>query len=239
MAVALVAALARPAAGGGDAREMLALTTTLLALYGTEQALENEMLTQSKNMTTELTEIAAAALAYETVFREPNYTSDHKALTAVVSRDYGSELLKSSAALAAGVALLSNPGYREPDSGAYIDFKQAYKSRVTEFTLYANALTLLNKTAVDTASDTQAAIADMHKAWSGSESMSYRAVAQAGQQIALFADQQIPRIRTDVQRRLDAEVRFALNDWQERTDVHAAFKQAVREWVDQSPAASY
>jgi hypothetical protein len=62
---------------------------------------------------------------------------------------------------------------------------------------------------------------------------------QAGSQITNFVNQEFLKLRFDMERQLEAETRYALNEQQERTDAQSAFEEAMKQWTNQSMGAAY
>jgi hypothetical protein len=180
-----------------------------------------------------------------------NYEADHARLKAadVVFEDMTGEIRSLYAMLASADALsfadslnrdmfdAQNPGYRNAGAGQYIDFSRIYKDRIGAWKNYAYGMTAASNFEARSILESQSEIRELAEASLSAEG--YRQLSEAGSQISNFTNQEMSRLRIAVQRQIEAETKFALNARQERLDVHAAFKQAVREWKSQSTGSGY
>jgi hypothetical protein len=214
------------------------------------------------------------------VWEEAQYQSDHKALADVVWTDISGDIkalyseLSSmqtaafsfmSPTTAAASFSQQYPGYRARRAGAYVDFAQAYKTRIDGGLLggglksYQKPVHLRNwevpgllggglqgylKGALKANNSEFLAVRkaqeNIKKLKSASDNAGfYRGMWQAGDQIVNVVNQEFSQLRIDVQRHLDAELRYALNEQQERADAQAAFEWAVQEWKAQSLGKGY
>jgi P-type conjugative transfer protein TrbJ len=177
------------------------------------------------------------------------YELDHEALEEVVFNDWTAEAenlyagLASSGALAFASSLTrdmfeaQNPGYRITPDGSYINFAQAYKDRIEEWQDYLHGVFEANNTQAAEIEDSQETIAELKRASLGAKG--YRQVMQAGQQITVFVNQELSKLRVDLERQLEAETKYALNEQQEKADAAAAFEGAVKTWRVQSGGRIY
>ncbi|MDR2176327.1 MAG: hypothetical protein LBO82_10395 [Synergistaceae bacterium] len=193
------------------------------------------------------------------VWEEAQYQLDHGVLDDVVWRDISGDIKElydglSSMQVAAfsfmnpAAAALSfsqqYPGYRKHQSGTYIDFAQAYKTRVDGNLILGGGLQGYLKGVLKANNSeflaVQKAQEQIKKLKDASDNAGYyRQMWQAGDQIVNVVNQEISQLRIDIQRQLDAELRYALNEQQERADGQAAFEWAVQEWQTQSSGKGY
>ncbi|GHS90001.1 hypothetical protein AGMMS49957_14580 [Synergistales bacterium] len=157
-----------------------------------------------------------------------------------------------------------DPGYRKLLSGDVssdnlnpndiVVFSKEYKNRTEEFldfaytSLYANnseakgflknddPLSTKMIVSLDIASDNAG---NPLNALTGGNGGGHRQVMQAGNQIANFANQEISRLKVDINRLSEERARVARNERQEKIDVHAAFDQAVRIWKNTGSGSGY
>jgi hypothetical protein len=201
-------------------------------------------------------------LATETamdVWEEAQYQLDHSALEDVVWTDISGDIKQlyeslSSTQVAAfsfmntATAALSfsqqYPGYRARQAGTYVDFADAYKTRVDGNLIltgglqgYLKGLLKANNSEFLAVQKAQEQIKKLKDA--SDNAGYYRRLWQAGDQIVNVVNQEFSQLRIDIQRHLDAELRYAANEQQERADTQAAFEWAVQEWKTQSAGKGY
>ncbi|MDR1649748.1 MAG: hypothetical protein LBR71_05760 [Synergistaceae bacterium] len=193
------------------------------------------------------------------VWEEAQYQLDHAVLDNVVWNDITEDIKKLYSSLssmrtaafsfmdadAAEVSFARQyPGYRARQTGGYVHFAQEYKNRIDgsstsdgglqgylEGVLKANNSEFL---AVQKAQE------NIRKLKDASDNAGfYRKMWQAGDQIVNVVNQEFSQLRIDIQRHLDAEIRYALNEQQEKADAQAAFEWAVQEWKAQSSGKGY
>jgi hypothetical protein len=192
------------------------------------------------------------------VWEEVQYQLDHKVLADVVWTDISGDIkalysqlssMQTAAfsfmnpATAAVSFSQQYPGYRARQAGTYVDFAQAYKTRI-DGSLLGGGLQGYLKGALKANNSeflaVQKAQENIKKLKSASDNAGfYRGMWQAGDQIVNVVNQEFSQLRIDVQRHLDAEFRYALNEQQERADAQAAFEWAVQEWKAQSLGKGY
>jgi hypothetical protein len=213
--------------------KLLLLEAARIAAY----ALESQLPDVEKKITQDLQAIAAEALRRDTTEVQPEYKKDHEALKNVVWKDITVEVGVIYAALQAADALFSVPGYRTPVDGQTLRFSELYKSRVGQWQTYALAAITANNTQTSDATSVQTTIKSLHDASLAAEG--YRQLLQSRHQTANFMNQEISKLRMDIQRQIDAETRIALNERQERADWQAAFEQAASRQTSQTQGKGY
>ncbi|MDR1944282.1 MAG: hypothetical protein LBQ19_05620, partial [Synergistaceae bacterium] len=120
-----------------------------------------------------------------------------------------------------------NPGYRQAQDG-YTDFSEEYKERIEGWQEYIKGVLAANNSEAEGIRQSLETIEELKEA---SDSAGYyRKAMQAGNQIANFVNQEFDRLRIDIQRNIEAETKYALNEQQERTDIQSAFEGAIKSW---------
>jgi P-type conjugative transfer protein TrbJ len=132
--------------------------------------------------------------------------------------------------------LEQNPEYGAGLSGS-ADFPERYKARVEIWQEYIKGVLEANGHEAEEIAERAEVIAELRNISYGAGY--YREAMQAGDQISTFVDQEFTRLRSDIQRHLDAETKYALNEQQERDGEMAAFEGAVRTWKTQSQGRDY
>lgn len=216
--------------------EYLAKLTALQAARLFAMALEFALKSPEDDIKTAVAAILAEAVARDELVKS-EYTDDHKVLADIVWKDVTAEVTAIYAALQAVDSLSSNPGYRTPQGGQAIRFSEIYKNRVGDWQTYVLAAIAANKTQADDATSIQTTIKSLHDASLAAKG--YRQLIQSRHQTANFMNQEMSKLRTDIQRQIDAETRIALNERQERMDWQAAFEQAVGTWTSQDQGKGY
>jgi hypothetical protein len=220
-----------------------ALLADLLLLQAIEKSMQN-------TLNTELT---------LDLFEETQYQLDHKALGDVVWNDITEDIEKlygdlssmqtaafsfMSPAAAADSFNRQYPGYRAHQAGAFVHFAQEYKNRIDGSPVlngglqgYLKGLLKANNSEFLAVQKAQENIKKLKDASDNAEY--YRQMRQAGDQIVNVVNQEFSQLRIDIQRHLDAELRYALNEQQEKADAQAAFEWAIQEWKAQSSGKNY
>jgi hypothetical protein len=233
-------------AGSSDlGDEMLILAGLLTTLVGIEVA--TAAVDEVGDWTDQLYELAEDMEDED----KENYEKDHEPLEEAdaVFEDMAEEIRRLYTMLSSANALsfassmtrdmfdAQNPGYRNAPEGEYIDFSRAYKDRIGAWKDYAYGITAAANFEAQSVLESQSVMGELSEA--SLSAYGYRQLLEAGAQSSNFANQEMSRLRIAIQRQIEAETKFALNARQERLDVHAAFKQAVREWKSQSTGAGY
>jgi hypothetical protein len=213
--------------------KLLALEAARIAAY----ALENQMPDVEKKIAEDMAAIMTEATRRDVTEVQPEYKKDHEALKDVVWKDITAEVAAVYAALQAADSLFSVPGYRTPQEGQTFRFSELYKNRVGQWQTYALAAITANNTQTSDAISVQTTIKSLHDA--SLAAAGYRQFLQSRHQTANFMNQEISKLRTDIQRQIDAETRIALNERQERADWQAAFEQAVSRSQSQTQGKGY
>ncbi|MDR1740620.1 MAG: hypothetical protein LBR38_02070 [Synergistaceae bacterium] len=185
---------------------------------------------------------------------EAVWKADHSQLGNIYWKDVSADIKAMCDGLSSGGALsfssamaiekwFLQQGYWVPNSS--YDFVANYKTRASGFNGYVKTALKANNTAAAGVLADQARIKQIKEA---DDSMSipvlgqvlavYNKAMEAGFQASEMAVQELSMLRLDLQRHVDAETRYAMNEQQERTDVQAAFDGAVR-WSAQTPGISY
>ncbi|MDR1021263.1 MAG: hypothetical protein LBL73_10940 [Synergistaceae bacterium] len=220
---------------------------TLVALEWTAYSYDRQITDKTKELYN---------MEYESdQLNQENYKRDHTPLapqykiwsdqTAGLEKIYTA--LESSGALSFAADIsrekfdAQNPGYRLPAPGNYIDFAAAYRLRANDFRSYSLGVAIANNAESQSVLDAQSVIKRQNDAsiMSGESKVGYLQMLQAGAQTRNHTNQIVSRLRVDIGRQIEAETKFALNELQERTDRHAAFRQAVRDWKSQSYGTNY
>ncbi|MDR1649749.1 MAG: hypothetical protein LBR71_05765 [Synergistaceae bacterium] len=218
----------------GYRNKLLALEAARIAAY----ALESQLPDVEKKITQDMAAIAAEALRRDTTEVQPEYKKDHETLKDVVWKDITAEVGAIYDALRSADNLFSVPGYRTPpEGGETLRFSELYKDRVGQWQAYATAAIAANKTQTGDATSVQTTIKSLHDA--SLAAAGYRQLLQSRHQTANFMNQEISKLRMDIQRQIDAETQIALNERQERADWQAAFDQAVNRWKSQTQGKGY
>jgi hypothetical protein len=227
-------------AEGGIMEELEEWANKLVILQGERAvALGLEYLLKSpeEDITKAMEAILAEATRRDTTEVQPEYKSDHEALKDVVWKDITPE----ATAIYAALILADNnifddgvPEYRTPAEGQFIRFSEVYRNRVGNWQTYALAAITANNTQTSDATSTQDTIKSLHDA--SLAASGYRQFLQSRHQTANFMNQEISKLRTDIQRQIDAETWIAVNERQERSDRRAAFDQAVSRWENEQSA---
>jgi hypothetical protein len=215
--------------------------TALTPERGAAIGFEYLLLNVEKDITKHMQDILAEAERRDWTEVQPEYENDHAALKDAVWKDVAPDVSAIYGALLAAEKAFSDPGYRIPAAGETIRFSQIYKDRVGQWMTYALVAVAANNTQTGDAVSVQATIKSLHDASlaAGGSGGGYRQLLQSRHQTANFMNQEISKLRTDIQRQIDAETRIALNERQERTDRQAAFEQAVSRWKDQTQGKEY
>jgi hypothetical protein len=132
--------------------------------------------------------------------------------------------------------LEQNPEYGAGLPGS-ADFPEKYKARVEAWQEYIKGVLEANGHEAEGIAERADVIAELRDISYGTGY--YREAMQAGDQISTFVNQEFTRLRSDIQRHLDAETKYALNEQQERDGEMAAFEGAVRTWKTQSLGRNY
>jgi P-type conjugative transfer protein TrbJ len=132
--------------------------------------------------------------------------------------------------------LEQNPEYGS-EIPASADFPEKYKARVEAWQEYIKGVLEANGHEAEGIAERTDVIAELRDISYGARY--YREAMQAGDQISTFVNQEFTRLRSDIQRHLDAETKYALNEQQERDGEMAAFEGAVRTWKTQSLGRNY
>jgi hypothetical protein len=208
--------------------ELTVLQAERAAALGLEYAIKST----EEDITKAMEAIAAEAARRDVMEVRPEYKKDHEALADVVSRDITVEV----AAIYAALILADNnifdgdiPKYRTPREGQSLNFADIYRDRVGKWQTYALAAIAANNTQTSDATSAQETIKSLHDA--SLNAGGYRQLMQSRHQTANFMNQELSKLRTDIQRQIDAETWIAANERQERTDRQAAFDQAVSRWA--------
>jgi hypothetical protein len=126
-----------------------------------------------------------------------------------------------------------NPGYRT----SYTDFEAAYKKRVQRRRNFD--LETLKANNVEAKASVNTRMPDMLKLHLSSiATVGYRQGLQAGSQTANFMNQGIVLLRMDMQRQLEMETFFALDEMREDSDGRAAFGGGIK-WQSQNSGKDY
>jgi hypothetical protein len=184
---------------------------------------------------------------------EEDYDNDHLALSAedIVWTDWTADISALYAKLAsenmfsfvpaAGLTRQAfdqmYPGYLSSPAASVIDFAAGYETRAGNAQDYAYGVLEANNSEAQGVLNSQPSIAKMDTVFRNVGY--YRQLLQADTQVSTFTNQALSKLRIDLGRQIEARHTFALEERQERTDVTAAFNQAVREWKSQSPGAGY
>ncbi|MDR1944285.1 MAG: hypothetical protein LBQ19_05635 [Synergistaceae bacterium] len=185
----------------------------------------------------------------ESELSDERYDADHEALEDVVWTDrtdgvdalFGA--LSSSGALSFAEDLsrelfdAQNPGYREARPGRYTDFEGDYEKRASDGRKYAYGVFEANDSEAEGILESQEEIEELNEA--SLAAYGYRQVLQAGSQTSNFFNQELVRLRIDMQRRLEAEARYALDEMQEDADGEASFAEGIGTWGSQSAGVNY
>jgi P-type conjugative transfer protein TrbJ len=135
------------------------------------------------------------------------------------------------------------PGYAgQLPAGGPADFGQDYKKRMTEWQNYSfGTLMANNREAMDIKDNLLSLLSKLNDATDSLKApvLGYRQLIQARNQIYIFVAQEVANTRLDVMRQIEARARFAANRQQKRTNLQAAFDQAVPAWKAQSQGKGY
>jgi hypothetical protein len=238
--LALTFSVADLSAEAGLVAELESYRDKLTVLQGERVAalvLENLILSEEKDITKAMAAILAEAVRRDTTEVQPEYKKDHEALKDTVWKDITADVTAIYAALAVADSLFSVPGYRTPQAEQTLHFSELYKDRVGDWQKYALAAIAANYTQTRDAVSVQDTIKSLHDA--SAAASGYRQLMQSRHQTANFMNQELSKLRTDIQRQIDAETRIALNERQERADAQAAFEQAVSAWKSQTEGKGY
>ncbi|MDR2176328.1 MAG: hypothetical protein LBO82_10400 [Synergistaceae bacterium] len=232
LALAFSAAGSPPFAEAGSVSELrkyLGKLTTLQAGRVSATAMEFLLKNEEEDITKAMAAIMAEAVRRDETEVQPEYKSDHEALKDVVSKDITAEMtLLYTAIIAADNNIFDSsvPRYRTPGEGQTIRFSEVYATRVGEWQNYALLYAITaNNTQTSDATSVQTTIKALHDA--SLAARGYRQLLQSRHQTAIFMDQEISKLRTDIQRQIAVETWIAVNERQERADRQAAFDQAV------------
>ncbi|GHV45396.1 hypothetical protein FACS1894204_04430 [Synergistales bacterium] len=118
---------------------------------------------------------------------------------------------------------------------AYISLK-ANNSEAKDFLRDSDPLSPKMVTSLDIASFNAGNPMDVLK---GDKGGGHRQVMQAGNQIVNFSNQELLRLRVDMNRLSEERARVARNERQEKIDAQAAFDQAVRIWTNTGSGRGY
>jgi|GEM_PF-4204904 len=150
-------------------------------------------------------------------------------------------LLSSAKSLTFGASLdhekytKQHPGYRESDKTQ--DYSQLYKDRMDYWQKYWEAVFKANQMTVETIKDQQSLIQQLNEA--AKSSVGQHQALQAANQIAIYMAQQLSELRMDMQRQMDSQAEFAMNEQQERVDEQAAMEAAIGTWETGSSPKKY
>lgn len=150
-------------------------------------------------------------------------------------------LLSSAQSLSFGAVLdhekftLVHPGYR--DSGSTQNYAQLYKDRMGAWQKYWEAAMKANNMSVESIKNSQSLIKLLNDAAKSSEGQ--HQALQAANQISIYMAQQLSELRMDMQRQIDTQAKYALNEQQERADEQAAYETAIGTWQKQTAPKKY
>jgi P-type conjugative transfer protein TrbJ len=191
--------------------------------------------------------------------RQAYYAADHLALSNGVWNDLTQKIADLSKLLqeAHALSFAASADQVESDFSTYYpgyagqvpvlaitptDFGQDYKTRMTEWQNYSfGTLMANNKEAMDLKDNLLNLLSKLNDASDSLKApvLGYRQLIQARNQIYIFVAQEVANMRLDVMRQIEARARFAANRQQKRTNVQAAFDQAVPAWKAQSQGKGY
>lgn len=149
-------------------------------------------------------------------------------------------LLKSAESLTFGLSFDSEkfdtryPGYRKISD---IDYPAYYKTRVADWQRYYRAALEANHIEAKRILDEQLFLESLNTASANAEGQVQ--MLQAANQIAVYMAQQITQLRLDMQRQIESQATFMLNQQQSDTDERAAWEEAIGEWKTPAPGKSF
>jgi DNA-binding helix-hairpin-helix protein with protein kinase domain len=180
---------------------------------------------------------------------EERYADDHATLKDIVFSDSSGDMqslynmLYSNSALSFAAQLdiekfeAQNPGYRDTSKEGYISFAEIDKDRMSQWQDYAYGVFEANNHEAYDVKSSQGLIKKLNTAFLNAEG--YRQLVQASSQTSDFMGQEVVRLRLDMQRALEAQMKYALNEWQEDADEQAAFEEGIKSWNTQSSGKNY